>query len=65
MASVSLTVRVADLPQTRLLLWTLMELESEMRVGADPFASRLSETLDRYQASIGHLNREDRAEEET
>lgn len=48
MASVSMTIRIADMDRCRLLIWELRQLESDMRVGADPFAERLERALDRF-----------------
>lgn len=45
---VTLTIRVADLDQMRLLIWQLAELRSRMVVAADPFASDLDQILDRW-----------------
>lgn len=51
MASVALTIRVADMDEFRLLLWELRMLTDEMRVGASPYAERLERALDRFTDS--------------
>lgn len=47
MATARLTVSLIDLPQMQQLVWELRMLENDMRVGASPFADRLSHALDR------------------
>jgi hypothetical protein len=42
------TIRISELEQFRLLMWELRQLESDMRVGASPFAERLERSLDRF-----------------
>lgn len=50
MAKAEFTVRLTELPKFKQLLWELRMLENDMRVGASPFADRLTRTLDRYTA---------------
>lgn len=45
---VTVTLRMADLQPTRLLIFTLADLASDMRIAADPFAERLEAALARY-----------------
>lgn len=45
---VTVTVRLADMPESRLFVWELRQLADEMRVAADPFAARLERALDRF-----------------
>lgn len=47
-STVTFTVRVADLASTKLLIVALEMLASDMRVGADPYAERLTQIVDRY-----------------
>ncbi len=45
---VTLTVRVADMGRTRLLVWELRMLADRMHVMANPEAEALESLLDRY-----------------
>jgi hypothetical protein len=47
-APLVLVVRLADVPEFRLLIWELRQLVDEMRVEASPFAERLEHALDRF-----------------
>lgn len=47
-AQVTVTLRLADVPEMKLLLWELRQLADEMRVSADPYAERLERALDRF-----------------
>lgn len=48
MASVEMTIRIADIEEFRLFVWELRMLVDEMRVSADPYAERLEHALDRF-----------------
>ena len=48
MATAKLTIRISELEPFRLLVWELRQLESDMRIGASPFAERLERALDRF-----------------
>lgn len=48
MAVATVTLRISEMEEFRLLMWELRQLESDMRVGASPFAERLTHALDRF-----------------
>ena len=50
MAKSEITVHVdaKNMDRVRLLIWELIVLCAEMRVGASPFAERLEDTLERF-----------------
>jgi len=47
-ASLTVTVRIADMDRTRLFVWELRELWFAMRLLNDPRAEELERILDRY-----------------
>ena len=47
-SSVTVTLRLGDVREFKLLLWELRMLADEMRVAADPYADRLERALDRF-----------------
>lgn len=46
--TITMTIRIADVEEFRLLVWELRMLADEMRVAADPYAERLERSLDRF-----------------
>lgn len=46
-AEVSMTIRIADIPEFQLFVWELRMLADDMRVAASPFAERLEHAVDR------------------
>lgn len=47
-AAITLTLRIADVPEFQLFVWELRMLIDSMRTDADPFTERLERVVDRF-----------------
>lgn len=47
-SEITVHVDVKNMDRTRLLVWELLTLLDDMRVGASPFAERLEEVIERF-----------------